>query len=873
MAVIIFQIGNRTITGLPGYFDGRIDSVGFWKRVLNFDERTQLYNSGNGLEISPSITISSPVDYRVYQRNGSNQANITISGTYIGSPTAIEASWNGGAYTTIDDTLTGGTFSGTLSNQTAGQGTLTVRFANDTSTSASKSYIGVGDIFVVAGQSNADGAGFNLQTYSHATLKASMFGNDDNWKQLADPVDVNTNYVDAISNWAGSTNGSVWPLLATRFLAGQNVPVAFVPTSISGSTIANWQRNNSNPGDLNTLYGSMYRRINAVGGIKAVLFWQGEVDARNAEASAIYKNSLSAFANNVYADFGVKVVDAQIGDSGRSDAYYLNEIRLSQQSAWNDGENVLPGPVLYDVNLSDETGEGLVDGLHFKTDDDLQTAANRWWAAMDADFYGGTDGRGPRINSAQSTADKTQITLTFTDETLPLLPASGFGGFTVKDNGVPVSISSIVKIASNQLKITLSSAASGTITVSLGEDRTGTGATVPTDSSTYNLPAEIFVDYSVSVTSAPVLTQISAVATPAKITTPGYTFNSTKAGTITYGGGCTSATTNAIAGDNMITFAALIDGTYICTIKVTDSIENESNILSTNEFIIDNVPPTISDLSPDNSIFPVATTSATISLSTNETANCKYATAAGTDYDLMTAFNNTNSTNHNFLITGFTSGTTYHYYFKCKDTALNETGESSLSFSVAPVESNATSLEKIKISIGKTINKFKDTIHIAKNKFKLKQTDPNLANGQVKIYKGNKLWKTITIDAEGAWSQILKLKDKFSGWLKIRQYDQYGTLLSSNKAKIKVDKEKPIFTKFITPYFNISKGDRLYWEATDNQGIDNYKTYFNGYIKNNDKAFYDIPKETKNGLYTIRVKAYDKAGNIQTKQTWVRVVN
>ena len=314
------------------------------------------------------------------------------------------------------------------------------------------------------------------------------------------------------------------------------------------------------------------------------------------------------------------------------------------------------------------------------------------------------------------------------------------------------------------------------------------------------------------------------------------------------------------------------NGKKVCY-KAIDSANNIAYQLSSAISGIDKTAPTISNLSPDNSIFPVTTTSATISIDTNETATCKYATTS-TSYDLMTdSLSTTNGTNHSSLITGLTSGTTYHYYFKCKDTAGNETGESSLSFSVAPVDSNATPIEKIKISIGRTINKFKDTIHIKKNKFKLKQTDSSLANGQVKIYKGNKLWKTITIDAEGAWSKVLKLKDKFSGWLKIKQYDQYGTQVSSNKAKIKLDKEKPVFTKFITPYFTISKGNRLYWEAQDNEKIDNFKIYFNGYTKNNNKAFYDIPKETKNGLYTIRVKASDQAGNIETKQTWVRVVN
>lgn len=41
------------------YFDGLIDSVSFWKRVLTSDERTSLYNSGNGLDYPFSVAASS----------------------------------------------------------------------------------------------------------------------------------------------------------------------------------------------------------------------------------------------------------------------------------------------------------------------------------------------------------------------------------------------------------------------------------------------------------------------------------------------------------------------------------------------------------------------------------------------------------------------------------------------------------------------------------------------------------------------------------------------------------------------------------------------------------------------------------------------
>ncbi len=45
-----FRIGSRADAGL--HWDGRIDEVGFWKRVLTSAERTELYNGGAGLSYS-----------------------------------------------------------------------------------------------------------------------------------------------------------------------------------------------------------------------------------------------------------------------------------------------------------------------------------------------------------------------------------------------------------------------------------------------------------------------------------------------------------------------------------------------------------------------------------------------------------------------------------------------------------------------------------------------------------------------------------------------------------------------------------------------------------------------------------------------------
>ena len=88
-------------------------------------------------------------------------------------------------------------------------------------------------------------------------------------------------------------------------------------------------------------------------------------------------------------------------------------------------------------------------------------------------------------------------------------------------------------------------------------------------------------------TTAPVIAEVTAVTTPTNDSTPNYTFSSDEAGTITYGGSCSSSTTSATSGNNTITFLTLSDGTYSdCTIIVTDSDGNESNTLTITAFTV-----------------------------------------------------------------------------------------------------------------------------------------------------------------------------------------------------------------------------------------------------------------------------------------------
>lgn len=362
-------------------FDARVDNVAVYNRLITDEEWSDLRTAWGAGGVfptfatpAPTLALYSPQSYQVFQRSGST-GTIIIQGNVWGITDDVEASFNGGAYATIG-TAVNGAFTGTLTSQAQGQGTLTVRLKNNTSISATVALVGIGDVFIIAGQSNASGRGTNNQVYSHATLKGALFGNDYLWKELFDPTDDPTNRIDQVSTDSGTT-GSVWPLLATSVMADQSVPVAFVPCA-SGGTSITAHLPTADHQDRNTLYGSMAYRA-ALTGCKAVLWWQGETDATAAMSQATYNGHLDTLANAINTDLGVKLMPCLLQNSSGVTDVDEQKIRDATSEAWGDNANVLVGPSFSDI-ASDDT-------FHLMTDAKLLTAAGRWWTALETVFY------------------------------------------------------------------------------------------------------------------------------------------------------------------------------------------------------------------------------------------------------------------------------------------------------------------------------------------------------------------------------------------------------------------------------------------------------------------------------------------------------
>jgi len=100
----------------------------------------------------------------------------------------------------------------------------------------------------------------------------------------------------------------------------------------------------------------------------------------------------------------------------------------------------------------------------------------------------------------------------------------------------------------------------------------------------------------VAVIYSPTIAEVTVVTvtTPTNDSTPNYTFSSDQAGTITYGGSCSSSTTSAISGNNTITLNSLNDGTYSdCTIKVTNAAGYVSDTITITSFVVDSAAATL----------------------------------------------------------------------------------------------------------------------------------------------------------------------------------------------------------------------------------------------------------------------------------------
>jgi hypothetical protein len=164
-------------------------------------------------------------------------------------------------------------------------------------------------------------------------------------------------------------------------------------------------------------------------------------------------------------------------------------------------------------------------------------------------------------------------------------------------------------------------------------------------------------------TIAPTIAQVTGIASTTSSATPSFTFSSTEAGAIGLIGGCTSATSMAAAGNNTLTFNALSNGTYDCSLSVMDAAGNTSNILPI-DFNVNAASSTTGTTTPVISSVAVSvtgSTTATITWNTDVNSSSQVFYGPSASYNAMTILNPTAVTSHTVFLGGLVDGSLYHF--------------------------------------------------------------------------------------------------------------------------------------------------------------------------------------------------------------------
>ena len=223
-----------------------------------------------------SIEVTRPSPHEVAQQEDDGTAEVEVRGRLHAAFDRLEVRWGAGGWEVLDARPVGGLFAGAV-RLPAGWAELQVRGlrAGEVVDEVTVGPLGVGEVFITAGQSNAANAGLPPQVPRDPRVSAAAVTG---WQHAADPQ--------PIANGAG---GSPWPALGDALVAAWDVPVGFVSVAIGGTAVSQWR-----PGAPDALFERLVDASDRLGhrGFRAVLWHQGESDALGATASEDYARML-----------------------------------------------------------------------------------------------------------------------------------------------------------------------------------------------------------------------------------------------------------------------------------------------------------------------------------------------------------------------------------------------------------------------------------------------------------------------------------------------------------------------------------------------------------------------------------------------------
>jgi serine/threonine protein kinase len=312
------------------------------------------------------MSLDAPRDYQVYQRRSRLRGEVAVAGRTRPACDRVEVRLLGKSldgqlpdqwHTLAVDPKTR-KFSGTLPTNAGGWYRAEVRALKDGQVvaQAAVAHVGVGEVFVGAGQSNSTNCGPE-RVRPQSGMVASFSGND--WQPADDPQP---------GVHDGSAGGSYWPAFGDALYAKYHVPIGIASTGHSGTSVNQWHPSGE-------LFRWMVTRMQQLGrgGFRAVLWHQGESDVGMPPEEYARRMTAVIRASQRVAGWEIPWFVAQVSYHNPGNPSFPG-IRQAQKQLWDSGV-ALEGPDTDQLTGDNRDNGG--QGIHFSPKG-LQAHGRQW---------------------------------------------------------------------------------------------------------------------------------------------------------------------------------------------------------------------------------------------------------------------------------------------------------------------------------------------------------------------------------------------------------------------------------------------------------------------------------------------------------------
>ncbi|WP_080057851.1 sialate O-acetylesterase [Spirosoma aerolatum] len=330
----------------------------------------------------------------VFQRNLANNATVTITGTAPTNASLVEARFI--PISSSQGTLTNWSSLSFLSGTSSFRGQVTVnggwyrlavRAKNGSVVIAETQVdrIGVGEVFVVAGQSNVYGGLQRVTSSVEDRVSCVDFRQDSISEQL---LPLQFSKVSYGSSIGPSQPPHLWSTLGDKLVQRLNVPVLFLGAALGGSSSSEWQQGAT--GNMGTTTNSsVYRRLGEAllhyvsrTGARAVLWHQGETDTYYNVNGQTYYNNINAVIEKSRQQVGSQPLAWMISRVSFNNYQTNAGIISAQNQLIANIPNAFPGPASDSIIGT----ANRPDGIHMKGPG-LVRFTNSWDQALTTAFF------------------------------------------------------------------------------------------------------------------------------------------------------------------------------------------------------------------------------------------------------------------------------------------------------------------------------------------------------------------------------------------------------------------------------------------------------------------------------------------------------